>query len=319
MPWSTAIPVYIWAVICIPAAVLLWKFCPRNKLAAYFLAIDYALLTLFCFWVINWVMLVYWLRFLAILSAFFLIGRALYTTWYRPWIPRGTRGIALLVFSLLLLPFLTYAVVKVFPSNGYASYTGKPVLMMVPGDGMWVVVNGGNGVDGWGMNNSQDTIFGPDGYSDPSLGYSVDMTKMLTSGMLNSAGSLNSDFRTYDGFNVPVRTPCQGEVVLVEDGHPDVEIGTKIEGLGNYIVLKCVDYYVTVGGLRNIISKVGDKVRLSQFVGYMGNSAAPAIPHVHIHATLNSYGPDGTPVPILFEPFWFTHWEFAPRNHVFVR
>ena len=319
MPWSTPVPVYLWAAVCIPASVLLWIKCPRNKVTAYFLALNYAAVTLFCFWTINWVMVTYWLRFLAVLSAFFILGRAIYITWYRPWLPRGWRGISLLVVALLLLPFEIYANVLVYPAFGFQNYKDKPVLMMVPGDGMWVVLNGGNAIDGWGVNNTLDGLFPPDGPSDHSMGYSVDMTKMITAGTLSTAGSLNPDFRSYDGFGTPVRTPCEGDVVYVEDSHLDVEVGTKVEGLGNRVVLKCVDYYVTVAGLREIAVKVGDHIKLLQFLGYLGNNAAPSIPHVHIHATLNSYGPDGTPVPILFEPFWFTIWEFAPRNHVFIR
>lgn len=318
MPWSTPIPVYIWAAICIPAAVLMWKFCPRSKALGLVLAIDYALLSLFCFWTINWVMVNYWLRFLALFSAFVIIGRALYVIWPKPWLP-GKFGMPFLVLGALLLVGLGYADARVFPSHRYDSYTGKPVLMMVPGDGMWLVVNGGNGIDGWGMNNSQDTVFGPDGYSDPSQGYSVDLVKILISGTMSSAGSQDPDFRNYDGFGTPVRTPCVGTVVKVENSRLDVEIGTAVAGMGNYVVLQCADYYVTVAGLRDVIVKVGDNVRLMQFLGYLGNTAAPSIPHIHIHASLDSYLPDGKPVPILFEPFWLTLWEFAPRNHVFIR
>lgn len=327
MPWSTPVPVYIWAAVMIPLAVLIWIYYPRTKLAAILLVLDYALANLFCFWTINWVMVSYLLRALTILLPFALLIRVIamnarsnaFTQEFHPWLPPRGRDRTILfgiaaVFVLLLIPnFIVYQ------SYRYDSYKGEPVLAMVPAEGMWVVTNGGNGIDGWGMNNVFEALFGKESYSDPSYGYSVDLMMMNSSGTLSKHGSLWKDFRDYEGFNYMIRTPCEGQVVFVQDSYADVEVGEHIEGQGNRVVIQCSQYYMTVDGLRGIMVKAGDEVRLNAAIGYVGNNIAPSIPHIELHATTGGYGPDSTAVPILFDPFFFDWWEFAVRNHVFIR
>ena len=78
-----------------------------------------------------------------------------------------------------------------------------------------------------------------------------------------------------------------------------MEVGETVEGMGNRVVIQCFEVYVTVANLRNIVVKESDSVRVGQTIGYVGNNVAPTMPHLHVHATANSYGPDGIPVPCL--------------------
>jgi hypothetical protein len=327
MPWSSPIPVYIWAAVMIPLAVLIWFIFPRYKLPALVLVLDYTLISLFCFWTINWVMVSYYLRILTLLLPFALLLRVsvmnaktnAFTNEYHPWLPPKGKQMTIFIAIAAACVILIIPNVIVFQSHRFGSYKGEPVLVMVPAEGMWVVTNGGNGIDGWGMNNVFDGIFGAEGYSDPSYGYSVDLMKMNSQGTLSNQGSLSKDYRIFEGFNYMIRTPCQGQVVFVQDGYADVEVGEHIEGQGNRVVVQCKDYYVTVDGLRGIVVKVGDSVNLNATLGYLGNNIPPSIPHIEIHATVGGYGPDSTAVPMLFDPFFFDWWEFAVRNHVFIR
>jgi hypothetical protein len=178
---------------------------------------------------------------------------------------------------------------------------------------MWVVTNGGNALEGLGMSNYANAIFPPDNDTDPSMAYAVDFQEITIRGNLSQTGSRPKDYRVYEGFNSEVFAPCPGPVVFVESGNPQVEVGEEAQGLGDRVVIQCFETYVTVAGLRNILVKENDQVRVGQTIGYVGNSAQPSMPHLHVHASVNSYGPDGVPVPLLFE------YVFPTRNRIFIR
>jgi murein DD-endopeptidase MepM/ murein hydrolase activator NlpD len=73
--------------------------------------------------------------------------------------------------------------------------------------------------------------------------------------------------------------------------------------LGNLIVIRCVDLYVTLSNLRNtsIAVKVGDTVSYRNLIATVGNTADNTFPHLHIQ--VNKGSRDGPAVPMLFEGF----------------
>ena len=133
-------------------------------------------------------------------------------------------------------------------------------------------------------------------------------------------GILPSERFNYEVWDEVVHSPCMGEVVYLEDGHEDLPPFTPGSGLGNYVVLKCVDNYFTLGSLRKgaFFVKVGDQVRLDQFIGRVGNSAPGSFPHLHMHVTQGGWGADATPVPVVFDTNYY-EFRLFPRNDVYVR
>jgi hypothetical protein len=123
----------------------------------------------------------------------------------------------------------------------------------------------------------------------------------------------------YEGFKDIVYSPCMGVVVYVEDGHPDLDIGNQPEtDLGNYVVIQCDRFYVTMASFqKNTIDVVpGERISFFRMLGRMGSSGYPSIPHLHLYATLG--GVTGDAVPIYFEGLEKAN-KFVVRNSVLIR
>jgi hypothetical protein len=315
MPWSTSTPVTVWTLILIVLGLVFWFRRPRSRIAIFLLWLDFLAVNLIFYFVINWSIVNYYLRYLCLIVPAVVLVRAIFRMRGIPWMPkkdaRGAR--AAFLIGLILLPLIAYADFRVYSSTFYEKDNPVPLLVLVPVYGMWVVTNGGNASQGIGMSNYANAIFPPDTYTDPSMAYAVDFQEITIRGNLSEQGSRPSDYRVYAGFNREVFAPCPGTAVFVETGNPQVEVNQKAQGLGDRVVIQCFETYVTVAGMRNVLVKQNDKVRVGQTIGYVGNSGQPSMPHLHVHATINSYGPDGIPVPLLFE------YVFATRNTIFIR
>jgi hypothetical protein len=106
----------------------------------------------------------------------------------------------------------------------------------------------------------------------------------------------------------------------VEDGHPDVDVNEPGTPLGNYVVIQCAEYYITLANLRNgsIQVQAGDPVNFELYLGTVGNSGVPSIPHLHVHATKGSWEPgEGQPVPLII-PSTFAVDKFLVRNDLYI-
>jgi hypothetical protein len=207
--------------------------------------------------------------------------------------------------------------VQVLSSLSYPKEPVEPILLAFPvRTGLYVIANGGS-PNGVGMNNAARDWLGRPTNNPPALTYSVDIMEMTARGMLSSDGVLANNRNSYEGWDEPVYAPCPGQVVAFETGNPDQQPTDALEGfaLGNYVVVQCFDYYVTISNLRNGFDpiRVGENLWFDRIIGYMGTSGTPSLPHVHIHVTVGGYGLDATPVPIEFEE------RFRVRNDIFVR
>ncbi len=144
--------------------------------------------------------------------------------------------------------------------------------------------------------------------------------------MSTKVKNLPSSRFDYHIFSEDVHSPCYGEIIYVEDGHPDADLGdgrtvSATSGLGNHVVLKCVDYFITVGNLKNnsILVKVGDRTSLNTTLGQVGSSGEYPIPHLHIHATKDGWKDgEGTPVSMIFDSALALN-NFLTRNKVVLR
>lgn len=321
MPWLTIYPVLIWAAVAIPLTVYLWLKHPTSKLNAVLLWLNYSLFNLAAFYTINWAMVNYFLRFTIPILILLLFIRTQVKTRREVFLrTKSAPAMLLLAGNLLVLAVLGYLNVQVLQSFNYKGYPQKPVLMMFPlRNGMYTIANGGNNIYGMGMNNHARGWFSAETKSDPSMAFGIDVVKMNASGTIGK-GVLPPKYTDYLGFMDIVYTPCFGEVVYVEDGHPEVQPFGKGTGLGNYLVLQCAEYYITLGNLRrgSIIVKVGDSVRLGMQLATVGSTADPAFVYLHVHATTGSWKPgEGTPVPMLFDGSFSVNL-FAKRNSLLI-
>ncbi|QZD90523.1 M23 family metallopeptidase [Qipengyuania aurantiaca] len=132
--------------------------------------------------------------------------------------------------------------------------------------------------------------------------YAVDLIEVDSWG-LRATGWRPSDPTAYLIFGKPVFAPCDGEVLRMYDGMPDMEVPvtdtSRLEG--NHVVLKCGNKAILVAHLRQGSVRVaqGARVRTGEQVGEVGNSGQSTEPHLHIHAQeLPESGPllSGDPV-----------------------
>jgi hypothetical protein len=320
MPWISPYPVLIWVVVFLPFTIWMWLSKPNNKLFAILTLIDYGLVSLVCFLAINWAVVNYYLRFLTILLFGALILRLIKTSKHSPFLPnRSILHLSMLGVSLLILPFAAYYAYRVVQSTSYRSYAGKPVLLLFPvRNGIYVIANGGNGLDGLGMNDAYHDWLGRPSGASQELVYAIDITEMTTGGTI-SQGILPGSYLRYEGFQDLVYSPCPGQVVAVEDGHPDLQPFAVGPPETNKIVIQCFEFYVTLENLRagSIRYQPGDQVGLGLIIADVGNPGTAIIPHLRVHASVGAWDGSGQGVPMLFEGAFAVD-RFVVRNTIFI-
>jgi hypothetical protein len=327
MPWFSTTPFYIWLVSSLVLAAGLWFWRPKSSSVATLVAINFVLYQVFWLLSLNWVIPVYYLRILPLILMFALplrLARRLRPNFIlgRPatplWPARKPLSLAVTVVNVILLLVFAYVNVRVLLSYYYTAGENSPALLFFPvKDGMYFIANGGNGDLGWGMNNYVHPWPGSENPSDPRLLYAVDIFKSNTAGSILAPVRLGT-MTDYEGFRDVIYNPCPGTIVKVENTHPDVIPPAQGETLlGNYVVMQCNQYYITIGGFKkdSILVKEGDFVRYNVMLGQVGNSGIPSIPHVHVHA--NIMGITGDPVPMLFDGLFSVN-QFAVRNKIFI-
>ena len=321
MPWLCPYPVLIWAIVFIPITYLVWKLQPNNKLTTLLLWLDYLLVNFFFFESVNWVIVNYWIRLIPV-AAVIVIGFRYLVGWkHDPFLPKQG-GAALLVTGVcaVVLVIVGFIDFRVLQSTDFRSFAGKPMLAQMPlRNGLYVVANGGNGQAGIELNTDPYKWFAPRSNPTIQTDFSADIFKMTTGGTIAS-GYMPDSHLEYEIFDDFVYSPCVGQVVYVEDGHPDVDLSGKADTvLGNYIVIQCAEYFVTLSNLGNdtMLVKTGDRVRLTMMIAHVGSSGIPSIPHLHIQANMGSWKGDDNAVPILFEGIFAVD-QFAFRNKIYL-
>ncbi len=122
----------------------------------------------------------------------------------------------------------------------------------------------------------------------------------------------------------PLFSPVSGQVSAASDGADDQTPGAsdRAAPLGNHVCIQFDDpgfgrVEVCLAHLRNGSVSVakGDRVKVGQLVGEIGNSGNSTDPHLHIHA----HRPDGSGNPLRGEPipFRFPGVRLLQRNRVF--
>lgn len=328
MTWATVTPIYLWLVLAGLFTVWFWLWRPKDKLTGLLLLLNSILFNLYFALNVNWALGNYYLIVLPFLLIILLIPRTLvkfrhssvlgqkpipFSPVQSPRLHQVLLGVT--VAFTLGLGWLFYGTIRSY------FYSEQPVLMYLPVRiGMYVIANGGNGKDGFGMNTSLRTWYGTFKPEVKELfGYSADIYKIHALGNPREHSGAPNPLTEYAIFNDFVYMPCMGQVVYVEDGHADViPYGDPETALGNYVVVQCEQYYITLAHLKknSINVEVADFVRPLAQIAHVGNSGSPAIPHLHVYVTSGNLRA-GKATPILFDG-WFAVNQFPVRNKLFI-
>ena len=135
--------------------------------------------------------------------------------------------------------------------------------------------------------------------------YAADIIKINRWSMTNK-NILPGDVQKYFVFGESVHSPCEGEVVWVQNTAPDnvAYSGKYPYGIGNGVVIRQGYHYVVLGHFQaaSVSVKVGDWVVAGQYLGKIGNSGFTHRPHLHLQVSTCEDGNywTGRGVPITF-------------------
>jgi hypothetical protein len=123
-------------------------------------------------------------------------------------------------------------------------------------------------------------------------------------------GPAPRDPAQYAIFGDAIYAPCEGVVVRVEDGLPDLAPPTvdRAHMAGNFVMLECGDageFHVLLAHMRDgsVAVHPGDYVTTDSRLGDVGNSGNSDEPHLHVHAQRPGQIWDvfaGDPLPVTF-------------------
>lgn len=135
--------------------------------------------------------------------------------------------------------------------------------------------------------------------------YGVDIVAVDAWG-LRASGVMPKDPHLYRIFGAPVVAPCAGDVIIVVDGLPDMQVPEVDERhlVGNHIVLRCQGADIVLAHFRQASVRVrqGDRLAVGALIAEVGNSGASSEPHLHIHAQTPGTVQEpisGAPIPML--------------------
>jgi hypothetical protein len=162
-------------------------------------------------------------------------------------------------------------------------------------EGWFHVGHGGNHV----MLNAHQVV--------PSQRFAVDIVA-LSAGGWRARGLRPLELPDYYIWGAVVHSPCDGMVVHVVDGLPDLPIGER-DGdrqAGNHVVIRKqgAEVLVLLAHLQQGSVRVaeGDQVRAGDPIGRVGNSGNTSEPHLHVHALRGGLDAlRGTSVPMRFD------------------
>ena len=302
----------IFLQILLPVSLILWLGL-RNSASKIDWAVRFLVVGCFTLWLFragNWAYVSYYARYVlliffaaAAIVSFMALQRSSPFIGHGIWWWTTLSFKAILIFVFAALSFLT------FRAQGY---TDTAISLEYPlREGTYYVAHGG----------SRTTL----NYhvAVPPQKYALDIVAINRFGR-RSSGLSPTELERYVIYGHTVYSPCNGEIVSVVDGLPDLtppEMNSS-QPAGNHIWLRCNDVYIIVAHLMNgsIPVKAGDRVERSQQLGRVGNSGNTSEPHLHIHAVRYDTPPEistefllrnGIAVPMLFEK------HFLIRNDVF--
>jgi len=182
---------------------------------------------------------------------------------------------------------LTWAAAGAFPPSGPSASVAWPLA-----SGSYYVVNGGYSIL---INPHLKTLARNELHAYRGQSYAIDIVKLDRFG-LRARGVWPRDLSRYEIFGEPVRSPCDGQVLLVENRLPDHAPPDfdRENPAGNFVYLECGEAGILLAHLMQASIRVspGESVSRGQPLGRVGNSGYSTEPHLHLHAQQKKTGPD---------------------------
>ena len=240
----------------------------------------------------SWVFASFYLRYALLILAAATIIRSFIQVRNLPFfVPPPFSGWIGYGAGIIISAVLIYFVVGAFRSYFYSE---PPVHLAFPfKNGVYAVFEGGNGRRSSLMNYHYGAAQHQGANTNLSMRYAVDITKVTPWGN-DAYGFLPMQNERYAVFNQTVYSPCEGEVLDVEDKWPNETPwrGNPPYNVGNHVLIATKEFGVLMGHLQkgSILVKVGEKVSKGQAIAQTGNSGWTSQPHLHIQAMKVSAG-----------------------------
>jgi hypothetical protein len=188
----------------------------------------------------------------------------------------------IIVLAVLLKDYLTPKMAREIPS-------GAVSLEFPLKDGNYVVIQSG----------PAQGISGPI-HQSPQEKYALDIVKGLR---------LRDLFKKTSGtLGTPVYSPCYGIIRKMRDGLPDMPTGQRDpqNGTGNHVLVGCDQFDVLFAHLKedSIVVKEGQKIKIDEILGQIGNSGNSDGPHLHLAATRTDREGNVTALPMIFNGWY---------------
>jgi hypothetical protein len=196
-------------------------------------------------------------------------------------------------------------VVLAWALSGYLPPGGPVVRLASPlKNGIFYVVNGGYSIL---INPHMKTLDRDALRAYRGQSYALDIVKLNRYGF-RAQGVWPRDLARYEIFGEPVVAPCDGEVLFTQNLLPD-RVPPEVDRLkpaGNFVYLECGGAGVLLAHLMHSSVAVapGDRVRVGQQIGRVGNSGYSTEPHLHLHAQRRAGGSNflaADPLPLKVE------------------
>lgn len=169
-----------------------------------------------------------------------------------------------------------------------AVQSGAPLVIGSPLRGRWLAGNGLSNDTG-----HRRSIKAIDGHAQIAQRFATDWVKLGDDGLMARAGDMSQNVNYY-GYGAEVLAVANATVVDVKDGIPENipqikkrAVPITIETIaGNYVLLNIGSgHYALYAHLQpnSLKVKVGDKVKIGQVLGLVGNSGNSDLPHLHFH------------------------------------
>ena len=287
--------------LAVPVLLLTWLTLGRHAMKARFISIAALVATYILAIGIAglWLVLPWWLPIGYAAVIVWTIARRLSGSEQRTPPPPTVRGLATTALigaaATLLLGIVGLAIA------GRQS-PGIPIDLSLPlGSGTYIVVNGGSQTL---INAHVGTLEAERFARYRGQSYGVDLVRINRIG-LRVSGLLPPDPAAYLIYGDPVLAPCQGRVVLAEDGAPDMPPpqADRAHMAGNHVILECGSLWIVLGHPQrgSVAVQAGQITEVGHVLGLVGNSGNTGEPHLHVHAQQpgSTIAPlSGEPVPI---------------------
>lgn len=202
-----------------------------------------------------------------------------------PWLPEGgwmEIGITNMITCGAVFVLLVSTFLGMFPKD-------EPFSLAFPmRDGRYLIAEGGDGKWSFLLNYHYGYGQHRRSQSNRSMRYAVDIIKINRWGMANN-GLLPGDVQQYYVYGESIYSPCEGDVVWVENTAPDnvAYSGKYPYGIGNGVVIRQGHHVVVLGHFQaaSVSVKVGERVIAGQYLGKIGNSGFTHRPHLHLQVS----------------------------------